>query len=104
MKRSIVLSLILAICCLLPFTASAEEWSDFFALNEETAIGYVPYQKDIDTTGLDIAPETVAELLKVDRDAWLKEADSIEEHYKKFGNELPSELRTQLNNMKAKLK
>lgn len=40
MKRSIVLSLILAICCLLPFTASAEEWSDFFALNEETAIGY----------------------------------------------------------------
>jgi hypothetical protein len=39
-KRSIVLSLILAICCLLPFTASAEEWSDFFALNEETAIGY----------------------------------------------------------------
>ena len=71
---------------------------------EETAIGYVPYQKDIDTTDLDIAPETVAELLKVDRDAWLKEADSIEEHYKKFGNELPSELRTQLNNMKAKLK
>ena len=40
MKRSIVLSLILTICCLLPFTASAEEWSDFFALNEETAIGY----------------------------------------------------------------
>ncbi len=71
---------------------------------QETAIGYVPYQKDIDTTDLDIAPETVAELLKVDRDAWLKEADSIEEHYKKFGNELPSELRTQLNNMKAKLK
>ena len=34
---------------------------------------------------------------------WTKEAEEIEEHYKKFGDKLPKELKDQLENLKANL-
>ena len=71
---------------------------------KETAIGYVPYAKDIDLTDLDFDRETLESILAVDRETWLKEADEITEHYKKFGDKLPQELRNQLETLKANLK
>ena len=70
----------------------------------ETAIGYVPKPEDIDLTDLDMDMETLKDILTVDKDIWTKEAEEIEEHYKKFGDKLPEELRAQLNNLKANLK
>ena len=70
----------------------------------ETAIGYVPYAEDIDLTDLDFDVETLKSILEVDKDVWTKEAEEIEEHYKKFGDKLPEELRVQLSNLKANLK
>ncbi len=70
----------------------------------ETAIGYVPKPEDIDLTDLDMDMDTLKDILTVDKDIWTKEAEEIEEHYKKFGDKLPAELRTQLNNLKANLK
>ena len=70
----------------------------------ETAIGYVPKPEDIDLTDLDMDMDTLKDILTVDKDVWNKEAAEIEEHYKKFGDRLPEELRTQLNNLKAYLK
>ncbi len=69
----------------------------------ETPIGYVPRPEDIDLTDLDMDIETLKSILKVDRDVWEKEAAEIEEHYKKFGDKLPHELREQLENLKASL-
>ena len=71
---------------------------------DETAIGYVPKAEDIDLTDLDFDIETLKSILAVDKDIWSKEAAEIEEHYKKFGDKLPAELREQLNNLKAALK
>ena len=71
---------------------------------KETAIGYVPNVDDIDLTGLDIDRETVEGILAVDKDVWAKEAAEIEEHYKKFGDKLPAQLRAQLEALKANLK
>ncbi len=68
----------------------------------ETAIGFVPKAEDIDLTdleGFDI--ETLKSILAVDKDVWAKEAAEIEEHYKKFGDKLPAELRNQLETLKA---
>ncbi len=70
---------------------------------KETAIGFVPNPEDIDLTGLDIDLDTLKDILKVDKDIWLKEADEIEEHYKKFGDKLPKELLKQLNTLKENL-
>ena len=47
--------------------------------------------------------ETLKSILKVDKEVWLKEAAEIEEHYKKFGDKLPVQLREQLENLKANL-
>ena len=69
----------------------------------ETAIGYVPRPEDIDLTDLDIDIETLKGILAVDKDIWTKEAAEIEEHYKKFGDKLPAELRHQLDTLKANL-
>ncbi len=71
---------------------------------EETAIGYVPRVEDIDVTDLDIDRETLESILTVDKDVWTQEAAEIEEHYKKFGDKLPEELREQLQNLKDALK
>ena len=69
----------------------------------ETAIGYVPKPEDIDLTDLDMDIEVLKSILAVDKDIWTKEAEEIEEHYKKFGDRLPEELKEQLANLKANL-
>ena len=69
----------------------------------ETAIGYVPKPEDIDLTDLDMDMDTLKSILKVDKTVWEKEAAEIEEHYKKFGDKLPHELKEQLENLKANL-
>ena len=69
----------------------------------ETAIGYIPKPEDIDLTDLDMDIETLKDILTVDKAVWEKEATEIEEHYKKFGDKLPNELKEQLENLKANL-
>ncbi len=71
---------------------------------EMTPIGYVPKADDIDITDLDIDKETLESILKVDTAVWTQEAAEIEEHFKKFGDKLPAELREQLSNLKEALK
>ncbi len=69
----------------------------------ETAIGYVPKPEDIDLTDLDMDMDTLKDILTVDSEVWSKEAAEIEEHYKKFGDKLPAELKAQLENLKNAL-
>ncbi|MBQ8351074.1 MAG: phosphoenolpyruvate carboxykinase (GTP) [Clostridia bacterium] len=69
----------------------------------ETAIGYVPKAEDIDLTDLDMDMDTLKSILTVDAETWKKEAAEIEEHYKKFGDKLPAELKNQLATLKANL-
>ena len=69
----------------------------------ETAIGYVPKPEDIDLTDLDMDIDTLKGILTVDKAVWEQEAAEIEEHYKKFGDKLPEELKAQLENLKANL-
>ena len=70
----------------------------------ETAIGYVPKPEDIDLTDLDMDMDTLRGILTVDAAVWEKEAAEIEEHYKKFGDKLPEELKAQLATLKNNLK
>ncbi len=70
----------------------------------ETPIGYVPMPEDIDLTDLDMDMDTLKGILTVDKDVWAKECAEIEEHYKKFGDKLPKELRAQLDALKAAIK
>jgi phosphoenolpyruvate carboxykinase (GTP) len=69
----------------------------------ETEIGFVPKQNSIDVVGLNGTAAKMPELLKVDKSEWLKEADLIREHYKRFGNKLPAELQKQFNGLVTRL-
>ena len=69
----------------------------------ETAIGYVPMPEDIDLTDLDMDMDTLKSILTVDKGMWEKECAEIEEHYKKFGDRLPDELKAQLETLKANI-
>ncbi|HHY83776.1 MAG TPA: phosphoenolpyruvate carboxykinase (GTP) [Clostridiales bacterium] len=70
----------------------------------ETPIGYMPAVDAIDTEGLNVSEADMAELLKVDREEWLKEVESIKEHYAKLGDKLPEEMKKQLEALEARLK
>ncbi|MGN0789261.1 MAG: phosphoenolpyruvate carboxykinase (GTP) [Christensenellales bacterium] len=65
----------------------------------ETPIGYVPKPEDINLEGLDFSRETLADILKVDKDAWKKEAEGIKEFYETFGDRLPAELAKQADEL-----
>lgn len=70
----------------------------------ESAIGYLPNPEDINVEGLDISTDTIKELLEVDKEVWLKDADGIKEFYKQIGDRVPAELYAQLDAMIAALK
>jgi len=52
----------------------------------------LPAPGDLETTGLDVPAEDLAELLRVDAQAWAREVPQLEEHYARFGDRLPAEL------------
>ena len=70
---------------------------------QETAIGYLPYAKDINLDGLDMTEEQLDKILDVDKDAWEEELKGVEELYAKFGDHLPKELADELATVKANL-
>ncbi len=63
----------------------------------ETPIGLVPPvgPEGIDTRGLDISEEAMAELLHVDVEGWRSQLPQLHQHYAQFAN-LPQELQGQL--------
>lgn len=73
---------------------------------QETAIGYIPYAKDINIEGLEgeVSLESLESILDVDKSLWANEADGIAEFYQKFGDKLPKELADELDTLKANLK
>jgi phosphoenolpyruvate carboxykinase (GTP) len=73
------------------------------AVAEETPIGLVPAAGSLDLDGLDIPSEDLDELLRVDPAEWREELPSMHEHFAKFGDQLPGELREQLDTLEAKV-
>ncbi|MFI7547574.1 phosphoenolpyruvate carboxykinase (GTP) [Actinoplanes sp. NPDC049599] len=68
-----------------------------------SAIGYLPAAGELNLDGLELSDEDIAELLRVDTDKWLAEADSIEEHFARF-DRLPPGLTAQLADLRAGLR
>jgi phosphoenolpyruvate carboxykinase (GTP) len=69
----------------------------------DTAIGRVPDASAIDTSGLSISPDAVAELLSVDAASWQAEVPQIEGHLASIGDTLPKELADQLQALQKRL-
>lgn len=70
----------------------------------KTEIGYMPTEDAIDVAGLDVSAEDMKELLKVKKDEWLQEVESIKAHYETYGiDNVPAELKKQLAALEARL-
>ena len=67
----------------------------------KTAIGYIPYAKDINIEGIEdkVSPEQLESILDVAPALWKAEAEGIEEFYGKF-DRLPKELADALQELK----
>ena len=74
---------------------------------DKTAIGYMPTQDALDTTGLDVSEADMAELLKIEKDMWLAEIESIKEHYAKYDQptkKMPKALFEELSALEERVK
>ncbi|MCW2954057.1 MAG: Phosphoenolpyruvate carboxykinase [Conexibacter sp.] len=69
----------------------------------DTPIGRVPAQGGLDVTGLDLTPEQLDELLRVDVEGWKRQLPQVRQHFAQFGDDLPPQLRTQLDALEARL-
>jgi phosphoenolpyruvate carboxykinase (GTP) len=71
----------------------------------ETKIGLVPTAGEggIDLAGLDIASDAMTQLLEVDPEAWKQQLPQMHEHYARFGDRLPAEMRRQLEALEQRL-
>jgi phosphoenolpyruvate carboxykinase (GTP) len=69
----------------------------------ETPIGYIPAANAIDTSGLDVSPETMRALLAVDEEQWAQEIGDIGEYLDSYGERLPQALRDELQRIQAAL-
>ncbi len=69
----------------------------------ETPIGFMPGEDDMDLSGMAIAAADVRELLRVDTAAWKAELLDIEKYFSQFGDRLPARLRNQLADLGKRL-
>ncbi len=68
-----------------------------------TAIGKLPLAGDLNTTGLNLMPGALRELLDVDVSAWSAEADEILSYLQQYGDRLPETLVIELQRVSAEL-
>ncbi|AFM23094.1 phosphoenolpyruvate carboxykinase (GTP) [Desulfomonile tiedjei] len=66
----------------------------------DTPIGRIPAPGALDTSGLDLDPAALEELLKVDILDWVSEVPLIKQHFETFGTRMPQGLWDELHRLK----
>ena len=70
---------------------------------KQTPIGYLPTTDSLDTNGLHINAQDLEAITSVDVPGWREAVPQIRDHYAAFGDRLPSELATALNELESSL-
>ena len=71
---------------------------------KESPVGFLPYEKDLNTKGLDLSSDALNKLLNINEKDWKQEVIKIKDFYKIFGTKLPYELEDQLSILEENLK
>jgi phosphoenolpyruvate carboxykinase (GTP) len=69
----------------------------------ETPIGLVPADGQLDTDGLEISDDEMAELLRVDADLVSDQLAQVKEHLARFGDRLPGQFQEQLEALERRV-
>ncbi|MCX5906609.1 MAG: phosphoenolpyruvate carboxykinase (GTP), partial [Deltaproteobacteria bacterium] len=67
---------------------------------KETPIGFIPYEKDLDLSGLNISKENFQKLFTVDSQDWQAELEDAQKFLEPFGSRLPAEIWDEFNKLK----
>ena len=70
----------------------------------DTPIGNMPRPGDLNTAGLDISREALAELTAVPNDAWRKEIADLRQYLKEYGSRLPAAMLAELDEVARRLR
>jgi phosphoenolpyruvate carboxykinase (GTP) len=70
---------------------------------QETPIGLVPAEGDLDTDGLDITKDQMGELLRIDPELLREQLPQLKEHLAQFGERLPDGIRRQLEALEQRI-
>ena len=70
---------------------------------EETPVGFVPARNALTLEGLQISPEAVEELLRVNPEDWEDDLADSKQFFNKFGSRLPQELREEHEKLSQRL-
>jgi len=70
---------------------------------KRTPIGLVPQKGSIDTSGLNISQEIMAQLFKINPEEWKNDAKSIRQFLFQFGNKLPKGITEELDALDKRL-
>ncbi len=71
---------------------------------KETAIGLLPYEKDINLDETDVSLEDLKSTLSIDTSEWQTEVKDIKQFFSGLGERFPSELTDEINKLEQKLK
>ena len=69
----------------------------------ESPYGLVPAEGEINLEGLTVTAESMRKLITVDPEALRAQLPQVEEHLARFGDDLPGEIRSQLEALKERL-
>ena len=69
----------------------------------ESAIGQLPAAGELNLSGLEIEQSTLDQLFEIDPESWSAEIETIKEFFDGFGDQLPSELDLQLNELERRI-
>jgi phosphoenolpyruvate carboxykinase (GTP) len=61
----------------------------------KTPIGFIPSEKGLDLSGLNVTPEAIKELFKIDNEAWKCEMNELLNYLNIFGDKLPKPIQDQ---------
>jgi phosphoenolpyruvate carboxykinase (GTP) len=70
---------------------------------QKTPIGYIPKHGILDTMGLNISDESLQELFHIDQAAWKSEVKELQSYFQLFGDHLPPEIHTELEQLEQRL-
>ena len=69
----------------------------------DTPIGLLPIAGALDTSGLDVSDEDLADLLAVDVEGWRQAIPQIREHFARFGDDIPASLQLAVDTLERRL-
>jgi len=70
---------------------------------ETSAIGYIPKQGSLDTSGLNVSETDIKELFRLDKTEWSNDIKSLGNYFATFGSHMPQRINQELKELETRV-